>query len=888
VHAQTAFPPPDPVSLEVLEPVSMTGTLFQPIERDPSETLIELSHDELLLSGDQTPIETLRMQPAFFGAMNTANDSNSGSGSSSPNIRAIGTLRTLTLINGRRAGGGSAFGLEPGGFANLELVPQAAIEQIDILLETASTTYGSDAIAGVVNLQLADRFEGVRVDGLYGDTTSGGGQTQQYSLIGGFALDEDTRLTLLATYFDQQVIWARDRALSATTNFIPRGGTNRGSSSFPGRAVFTTGGTTTNGVLAPGIDTPASAADYQPYQQATDAFNYNAFAPDIPAMTVASGYGALEHILSPQVVLYGDFLYSFQDQANGLAPAPWIASPGSDLFTAIAGSPHNPFAPGELNEVRYRNFELGNLTVDNQRNAFRLVGGAQGLIDDRWEWDTALLYTQSNLNQSLTGIADARRLIPFVNAGTFNPFSRAVSGTNAGIAFDNYGALQSSQIKATNTYFENLFSYDATVSGRLARLPAGGLNGAAGLEYRRETIDTTPSAIWGARQNLGGTGFSRPFSGQRDVFSLFGELFTPLVSQSQDIPGVRRLDLTLGFRWETYADEGDDPVTTRPAANGYGNVSWKAALSWEPVETVTLRAAYSTGFRAPTLFESYASDLIDFPILVDPTGATPPGAPIPTLIRGNPSLDPETSQSVSASGTWKPAFASGVTLRVDYYFTEVRNAIANGAQFIVNRNLPSEVIRAPGGGSILFVNSRVFNASELTTQGLDYRVDYAVDLTGDASLELSAGANQTLSYEARVPGAGTLDFAGRYVDKRSNNLSPGAVPQWKGLASAFLQWRRVDLGVTTEYISSYEDDANFTLGGAGRTVGAYARVNLVARVTVEDSACRPLNGTTFTVGVDNVFDESPPFAAGAFADGYDTSLYSIANRFVYGAVSKSF
>ncbi|GHB98371.1 TonB-dependent receptor domain-containing protein [Cerasicoccus arenae] len=887
----TAQVVPEPIAepaLYELAPVYMTGSLFTPNEGDPNETFTTLKYEDLILMGNQMPIESLRMLPSFYGAMNTENDSNGGTGASSPNIHALGTLRTLNLINGRRAGGNSALGLDPGGFANLNLIPQAAIREIDILQETASTTYGSDAIGGVVNIGLDNRFQGVRLDGLYGNTTDGGGQLQQYSMIAGFNLDEDTHLTLLGSYFDQQVVWARDRDLSATTNFIPLGGTNRGSSTFPGRANFLFGGSNVNGVLAPGIPFPTTGADYVPYNQNTDALNYNNQAPDIPALRIASIFAAIEHNLTDQVTLYGEALFSYQNQANGLASAPWGAYPGTPIFTAAQNSPHNPVPAADLFSVTYRNFELGTLNTRFERNAFRLVGGARGLVDDRWEWDTAVLYTQTELTNEVSGIADARLLIPHINSGLFNPFARAVAGNNAGVPFNNYVALNAASVDAKDQFYENMFSYDAKVSGDLVKLPAGDLEGAFGLEYRYESIDATPDSLWASGQNLGGGGFTQNYSGQRNVAALFSEINIPLISPKQSITAVNRLDLSLGLRFENFSDTGNDPITGISAPNGYRNLSWKAAISLKPVESVTLRAAYSTGFRAPTLYESYAGEIYDYPILVDSTGATPPGTPIPTLVRGNPSLDPETSNNFSASAIWEPDFAEGLTLRASYYYIRVDDAIANGAQYTLDQNNPADVIRAGPNGPVVFVTSRFFNVSSLTTQGMDYEASYDRKLTEDIRMRLSMGVNQVISFEADVPGTGDVSFAGRYVDKRSNNLSPGAVPRWKGLASANLFVHQAMIGATVQYIGSYEDDPSFTLGGMNRTVESYTKVNLVAGYEFENTQYQLLNGTKIMVGVDNVFNTEPPFAAGAFADGYDTSLYSIENRFVYGSISKKF
>lgn len=355
----------------------------------------------------------------------------------------------------------------------------------------------------------------------------------------------------------------------------------------------------------------------------------------------------------------------------------------------------------------------------------------------------------------------------------------------------------------------------------------------------------------------------------------------------QKVTGINSLDVDIGLRFEGFADRGEDPLAPgTEAPNNYNNLSWKAAVVYKPTEEVSVRGSFATGFRAPSLYESYSSQVIDNQLLVDPTGQTPAGTLIPTRVIGNPDLDPETSASWSAGILWEPKAVEGVALSVDYYHTVVNDAIANGAQFTL-ANDPSAVTRNTAG-EVVFVSSQFFNATNIKTQGLEYTISYDHTVTDSFRIRTSLGVNQVLTYNAEVPGVGDISFLGRYVDKRSNNLSPGAVPRWKGLATLFFFVHELTLGVTVNYIGSYQDDPAFTTNGQPRTVDDFAALNLVAGYTFENTGSGLLDGITATVGIDNVFDKSPPFAAGAFADGYDTSLYSIRNRFVYGALSKRF
>ncbi|WPJ94488.1 TonB-dependent receptor plug domain-containing protein [Coraliomargarita algicola] len=194
-----------------------------------------IDQEELKLWGDHTASSALRTQAFSFGSSNTENDSNGGTGSAGANIRGLGNLSTLTLINGRRSGGNSAVGFQHGGFADLTLIPTAAIKEIEVATDGSSVAYGSDAVAGTVNLLLHDNFEGNRMDASFSNTSDGDASEKTFSFLSGQALSESTHLALLGSWYQRNSIEARDREISKDADRRSQGGQNQGSPTYPGR-----------------------------------------------------------------------------------------------------------------------------------------------------------------------------------------------------------------------------------------------------------------------------------------------------------------------------------------------------------------------------------------------------------------------------------------------------------------------------------------------------------------------------------------------------------------------------------------------------------------------------------------------------------------------------
>ncbi|MFT4901252.1 MAG: iron complex outermembrane receptor protein [Lentimonas sp.] len=839
----------------------------------------------------------MRDLPFSFGNSNTENESNGGSGSAGVNLFGLGKLSTLTLINGRRAGGNSAYSLEHGGFADLNLIPSSAIREIQIAPGGTSVAYGSDAIAGTVNVLLHDSFVGNRIDGSYSNTTDGDASEQSLSFITGQSIGSKTQLTLTGEWYQRNAIYARDRTVSANADRRSQGGQNQGSPTFPGR-INVAG---SEYILQDGISSPSSLiGDYRPLDSAKDLYNFSSQAPAIPDIERKHVSAQINYALTDQLTLWTELMRSQNTFENGLAPAPW--SGGYDftfegttynghqsLLQAAQNSPHLPagIAPANLGQINYRNFALGTLDIQQTKDAWRNLIGLRGDYED-WSWETAALWIQSQLDIEYSGIADEQLLEPLIQSGAFNPFASAfasgtiASGPLTGQSYDNAAALQQAARNGKTRFKESMWSYDAKASGPIYELQTGEILLASGIELRKERIQVASNSFLASGDNLGGASI-QSYDAERAVGAFFIESLIPVWRTASG----QELDLSLGLRSELYQDKSGSQK------NHYNSIVYQTALAYSPKENLEFSLNQATSFRAPTLNESYGAPQIVHFIYDDPSGGTPESTRIPTEIRGNPKLDPETSQSFNFNINYKPEAIQGLSLSLNYYYIEIKDAIANNAQSIVNRNAtdPSVAGVFRPGPQIFFIRSQWYNTAETVTEGLQYKVRYDQPTTaGDWTFQL--GITQVLKYESQAQsGDDTISFLGQFSDPRTSSESiagPGSIPKYKGFAQASWNLDRLTLGATLNYIHSLEDNPSFTANNQPRKISDWTSLDLMLQYQWPENDSVWLSHTTLTLGVENVIDTQPPFAAGSYADGYDSSLYSLAGRRISLSIGREF
>lgn len=861
----------------VLEDFIVTGSHFTSDELIIDLPLTRIDDEALHLWADTSAYTALLDQPFAYGYANSDTQSNGLTGSAGANLRGLGNLNTLTLINGRRAGGNSAVGFEHGGFADLNLIPVAAIREVQVAVDGTSVIYGSDAVAGTVNLLLHDDYVGNRVDTSYSNTTNGDAAEKRLSFLTGQELNERTHLVLAGSWYERNAIYARDRNISKNANFTKQGGTDQRSGTFPGRIQVDGTAYALDGISAPDVGAPF----LDNYTADFEGFNFNDFAPAIPELEQRSAMAHLSYDLTDRIELWSELLYTKTEFENGLAPAPWTAN--STVLSESQTSPHLPnLDGGTLTGLSYRNFALGNLNGLYEKEASRLLLGLRGEVRE-WDWEAAVMQIQSNLDVEWSGMVDTDKLADSITDGSFNPFATAyATGNTGGTLYDNPAALRAAATTAKESFDEQYRSIDFKTGGPILELPAGEILALLGTEYRKEEVGVgiDPSIQFTAPTALGRTSGYSPYDAERSVFSFFAEAMVPVFGEpSGDEP--HSLDLQLAVRYDDYTDKSGGLTNT------YNDLVYKVGIDYKPTRSLSLKASFSTAFRAPTLNESFSNGFVSL-IYNDPTGDTPPFQRVETLLGANPDLEPERSQILNLGIYYEPEFAKGLKASVNYYRIETKDAITNNGQDLVDSE--TDILR-DGSGALFLVFANRFNAAEVIIDGLEYEIAY-FHQNSNSQWEASLGVNQVLRYDVRPSdGASEIDFLGRLSHPLVPSESvqgPGSIPEFKGYARLVWTSGGLTLGGTVNYIHSLDDNPAATDDGGPRKIDAWTSLDLVAQYRWLTNGKSWFSGTSLTLGIENVTDEEPPFAAGAFADGYDSSLYNLEGRRVSLSLSKEF
>ncbi len=980
------------------ERVVVTGSYLATAEGEGPLPVSTFTEDDLRKLGAQTPAEGLRQLPSFVGNVQTENNSNQGFGTAGVNLRGLGQRNTLVLINGMRAGNPSL----GSGFQDLNAIPLSAVDRVEVLKDGASATYGSDAVAGVVNFILRQRFEGAEVRYLYGDTTNNDAGVNQASVLTGLNTANDRlHLVLDGEYYHRNALYSRDRFISSNADLTRFGGQSNGSPTYDGRITATLPGSPipVELVTAGGPKstvTPASVADYQPYNPRTDAYNFFRATPAIPEQELIHYYGATDYELIPKALdLYALELYSENRFYNAGAPSP------GGLPALVANlSPYNPIpatADQGIQAVRFRTTDLGARLGLQDHKDYHIEIGGKGDVGS-FHYDASLGHDESKLVTSFSGdvrtsllvaqIAPAGVLnaavfqnalgLPLAEAqnaaalnaaygATLNPFIGAKAprtGTLGPFAYDNAAALHRAAYSAQTAVFDNQNYADLNLSDTfLSKLPQGGFSVAVGGEYRRETHEENDDPVLLLR-DAQGFAASGPYHATQDVLSAYGELNVPITSPAMNIPGLYNLAFTAAVRYQNYQLEGIDPLTIvdskgmpaiistgiprfgsgRAVSPSFQSTNPKFDFRWQPIPDITVRGSYSTSFRAPSLPELFAPPVSggSIPLLNDqgaPAG-TPARVQASDTTTGNPSLKPEKTDSYSIGAVLSPRFVRGLNVTADLYQLNQKNLILSGAgvaQFYLDSNFASggkqfaNVVSRDAGGNLLGISEQPVNAARRDIEGVDVVAAYELPTVSWGKWVFTLGWNHFFRFNAALSDrSGFTDLLGRYSD---SPLTPGSIPYNKGVLSAEWQWKGFDLVATANYIGDYLDQSSAVNGSVletpiedaanpaytrSRKVAAYTTLDLQLSYTFRtpeapaassakdgkdfrgsnENPAPPatganwreklLGGTTVTLGCNNLFDQEPPVSVGAFNDNYDTSLYSLRDRFIYASVARKF
>jgi iron complex outermembrane receptor protein len=555
--------------------------------------------------------------------------------------------------------------------------------------------------------------------------------------------------------------------------------------------------------------------------------------------------------------------------------------------------------------------------------------------------------TRTGIIQGIAGTQAANPGVlfdPFIgqNAPLIGFAPTYINGVPTGLTapYNNVVTAQAAAYLGHSFFLERDSLYDAKTNMHLfPNLWNGGVDLAVGYEHREIDQHVIPDPVQAAGDQLGFNA-SAPSKTRQEVDSVFTELIVPFVTSTMNVPFVRSLELSLAWRYEKFNDTNlfaTDP-TMRTAtfdnanqAENFGGTP-RVSLRYQPIADVTLRASWGQSFRSPFPGELFLPIVQNFPVLFDPLNRTTGQPPGGVFEGGNVNLLPEKTDSYSAGVVWTPKFLPGFTMTMDWYQMFTTDLVLNGsdfAQVLVTTNQiapfntqadcgrPNNIgiIRDPNDNSLFCVNSETGNAGKRNVQGMDVTSVYELPTERFGKFTFSGGWNHFFTWKAQ-PGQGAFtSFLGNY-NNGTLPLAPGAIPWNKGYLRGEWEWRHFDFVATGNYVGDFRDDPSFFVDFVGvRTIPSYITLDMqlsyefvkpaaepiptpkdakdsknVMQTAAETSSIwqRLLWGMTLTVGVNNAFDRNPPTALAAPNDNYDTSLYSIRNRYYYVAFNRKF
>lgn len=904
-HAQDAA---DEASADT---IVVTGSRIARPDLSSSVPVSVVSQEQIQRTGAANIQDVLAELPSVGQNISrtSSNFSTTGNGIATVNLRNLDSARTLVLVNGRRF----VAGLPGTSVVDLNTIPTDLIKDVQVVTGGASAVYGSEAIAGVVNFILDDKFEGLRFHGQ--GTISDEGDSGRYlaSLTAGTSFaDGRGHIVVNGSYDRDNGLRSRNRGFSA--NDIP----NR--SSFSAQGLFSP-----SGAFAPGAGTFTYGLDNS--LKAFEGANIDGYDRNqdrylgVPVERyLATGLASYE--LSDNATLFFEGTYAKSKSRSSLEAQ---AVANTDLVnadgTGYAGIPlSNPFVPQAIRDYvttmapilntdanpdndisteflpfRRRSNDIFDRSNKNDRETWRAVAGLRGSFADSFNYELYYAhgetkdYTRSGTIfgpqyvNALNAVAGPNGPVCSINVDA-NPNNNDAACVPINIfGFNTVSAAAADYVTRGGQLSEyrakvkqDVFS--ASVSGEVFELPGGALSIATGFEYRREKSSEDFDDATNLGQTLGN--LLTDTRGKYNVKEGFLEVVAPILS---DRPFFHYLGLEGAARYSDYSTVG-------------GVWSWKAGGEWAPIPDIRFRGVYSEATRAPNIAELFSAQSETFPAIVDPCdqragggdGAAitvPAGslsaaclaipaiaaaanaggfvystAQIQTIngfLGGNRNLEEETAKTLTLGAVFQPRFARGLSLTVDYYRIKVKNAIGIiGQQTSLDECVTGsgdalfcDNITRDATGRVTQVDAFNLNTGSFLVSGIDTQVKYSTTFGESGRFDLSAFWTHLLKQQQ-------TSFPGGPTQKEVGQLDCyscgrlGTGFRDKVNVSATVGWDNVSLNWRVNYLSSVVDD--ITDPDATRT-GAYWYHDAQLRFAVDDK-----KKYEFYLGVDNVFDKKPP------------------------------
>ncbi|MED5524392.1 TonB-dependent receptor [Gallaecimonas pentaromativorans] len=842
-----------------VERIEVTGSRIKRTDMETASPVSVISAKDLQASGYTSVADVLADSTFSAGAPTGAASNNGGNGASRVDLRGLGSARTLVLVNGRRmvnSGTGADSSVD------LSTIPVGMIERIEVLKDGASAVYGSDAVAGVVNIITKKDFQGLQVDASYGGTSRGDANTGEINLLMGGSTDK-ANVVIGASYVDRGLAKQSNRGWSdCAKDGLPDGACGGGSSYIPGGSYN----------AGDGYMQQDASGNWVPQ---TDTYNYIPYQYLYTPQKRTSLFGNGSYQLTDNTQLFSEFLYTKRMSNQQLAPSPVSL----EIPAGATGNPENKAVT-----YKRRMTDAGTRGYEQTVDTTRYVIGAQGYLDihNGLDWDVSYTWGRNDSVSKVSNLQNTSKILDTVDPDK--------CGGDSGIPCANWfvGEGQLSQdvldyvdYTDQSTGGNEMNVINANISGDLFELPAGMFSFASGIEYRREKGWFQPDSVTVAGDSAQSQ--QDATAGSYDTKQIYAEFAIPVLS---DKFLVKDLSIEAAARYFDYSTFGSDST-------------WKLGLTWRLNDDFMLRGVRSTAFRAPTVSELYGGSVGSFDYLDDPcsdygsgsasstkyqtcntqignTGYKYGDSQIETTWTSDPNLKPEKADTLTLGAVWSPSFINGFSATLDYYKIEIKDAIDRiDAQEYLNNCYNGDsnacsvlkIERSANSGDITYMSRPLTNIGNEKIKGVDLDMRYAFD---------AAGLGWTITWDTSYLDEYTKEGID-YADTISGDQ--GAYAKWKHNASLALSGDSWDAKWTVRYIDGMHDDGAYE-NGTPYTFKTDSVVynDLSGSYHFNDS-------TTVTLGVDNVFDEDPAYVPDYSDANTVPEAYDVLGRYVYAKLS---
>ncbi len=885
-----------------LERITITGSSIKRVESETALPVTVMTRDQIEKTG-ATNVEDILRRIGANTAMQSDTTQGAGYAQSFANLRGLGPNSTLVLLNGRRMAN-FAFG-SIGGSSSVDLnsIPFAAIDRIEVLRDGASAVYGTDAVGGVINFITRKDYDKGAITLKYGNTEKniGGKETSASIAFGMGGLKTDGYNLLLTGNLKQQTkLSAIDQKWYLRgADEIPGSDPPTSGRSFPGRLVdfnITPGAYANAGAAFspcdPNYNTIQTLAATTPNGTPIKRcrFIYPAVQENLPDAKKADAFGRLTVDMGGESQLFFEGSYARNHSIGRVAPVPIDSTAGhvkadgtypsfafpisskyfpAALLTSLGYTPAQfDTLGGGFTEIAMRAVPVGQRTNDTLNEQTRFVAGATGVMAG-WDYDAGFTVSQAKGSLDYFNYLHEGRFIAELATGVINPFGPQDA---AGLAALDRARMEGPMRRSKST----TYAFDAKGSRELMSMAGGPMMLAVGTDLRKEKADdraVNPDYELGL--HIGGEGTVPNTAASRTIYAVYSEL---------SMPFAKGWEATVKARYDHYNDFGS---TFNPGVT----------LRFQPSKEVLLRASAGTGFRAPTLWDVHSPTAFTNTAnsLVDPNcpagHANDPRCETQFNVRlsSDPSLKPEKSRQYDIGAVFEPV--RDLSIALDYWHIQKKDQIGviGGDAIMSDPTLYQRYaarIHRLASGFVSYIETPVENLGELKTNGIDVDVKASWPLGSMGRL----GASFTGSYInqwKQQNGKGTPFVS--YEGTAGDGAGVQPVPKWQHTLG--LDWNLGNWNVTLEnvFVKGWTESAGLVEANVGPSVEHKVKDSSRWNMAV---GWKPTSTLALRLGARNLLNQDPPFTAvssyGSHVTGYAGSFVDPRGRFWYATASYQF